>query len=52
MVRRFKNRIGASAAAIFISLTGLMEAVDRPLEERNLRYRDRAQFARTAVLRH
>lgn len=52
MVQRFKNRICASGAAIFISLLGLMEASDGPLEEWNLRYGDRAQFARIAAVRH
>lgn len=37
MVRRFSNRICASGAAIFISLMGLTEALDRLLEEWKLR---------------
>lgn len=50
MVRRFSNRICASGAAIFISLMGLTEALDRLLEEWKLRCGARAPFARIAVV--
>lgn len=52
MVQRFKNRALACEAAIFISLVGLMKALDHLLEDWNLSYPELAPFSRVAVICH